>query len=57
MNMAPVDSVWPYPSIRGAHMQTLRKFWTSGKRGALPEIMILTLPPSASLVFAKKILS
>jgi hypothetical protein len=38
-------------------MQTFRKFWTYGKRGALPEIIKRTRPPNASLVLAKKTLS
>jgi len=35
-------------------MVTFKNLWTSGKSGALPEIISLTLPPRAAFVLLKK---
>lgn len=50
---APVDSVYPYPSIKGQHIAILIKLITSPEIGAEPVIILVTLPPNTALVFLK----
>lgn len=55
--LAPVLSVYPYPSVIGVHNVALRKVRVSAEIGADPVAAHLTLPPKAYLVFLKTILS
>lgn len=48
--LAPVDSVYPYPSMKGQHMATFMNYKTSPEIGALPVIILVTLPPKTALV-------
>jgi hypothetical protein len=57
INEAPVDYVCPYPYSKGAAIVTFKYLCTSGIKGALPDIISLTLPPKAAFVLLKNSLS
>ena len=57
LKVAPVDSVYPYPSRMVAHSVTFKYWRTFPAIGAPPVAASLTRPPKAYLVLLKIILS